>query len=374
MTQPPITQVLVLTIVLFALPVQSRAQATRPVDYAAQAHEVMADLQERFYLPESGLYAHSVNDRSADFMWGNGIMFSALVGAARHEPKTYLPIMSRFFTSLDGYWDAKCAVPGYEPAPTRGNGNDKYYDDNAWMVLTFIEAHELTGEAKYKRRALESLNSVLSGWDDAQGGGIWWHVAHKDDAKNTCVNAPAAVGCLNVAHYQAPADAKASRELARRIVDWTVKTLEADDGLFYDNIKVSTGTINTAKLTYNTALMIRAYIALYRATEDAAWLKKAVRAGKAADWFLGKETGAYRDELKWSHLMVEADLELYRLTQDEHYLARAGQNAAYQYSRWKAERPKDLIESASIARTLWLLADTQSDNGRVFWKQLDDRK
>ncbi len=82
-------------------------------------------------------------------MWGNGVMFSALVATARHDPAAYRTVMSRFFSSLDRYWDAKVKPLGYEPWPTKGNGNDKYYDDNEWMALTFLEAYELTGEVKY---------------------------------------------------------------------------------------------------------------------------------------------------------------------------------------------------------------------------------
>ncbi|MFO1489929.1 MAG: glycoside hydrolase family 76 protein [Kiritimatiellia bacterium] len=118
-------------------------------------------------------------------MWPNGVMFTALAAAARHEPETYRPVMERFFTALDGYRDAKAKVPGYEPSPVAGGTGDKYYDDNAWMVITLLEAHELTRDNRYRARAEQALRFVLSGWDDQAGGGIWWHEGHKDGAKNT---------------------------------------------------------------------------------------------------------------------------------------------------------------------------------------------
>ena len=65
----------------------------------------------------------------------------------------------------------KSKIPGYEPAPTRGNGNDKYYDDNAWLVITFLEAYETTRDPRYLTRADETLKFVLSGWDEKGGGG-----------------------------------------------------------------------------------------------------------------------------------------------------------------------------------------------------------
>src|SRR5206468_11033686 len=118
--------------------------------------------QSAFYLPKEGLYAHSLTQRQPEFMWGNGIMFSALLGAARHDPQTYSPLVTRFFKSMDRYWDTRVKIPGYEPLPTRGGGNDKYYDDNAWMVLACLEAYEMTHDRMYLERAQQTLNFVLS--------------------------------------------------------------------------------------------------------------------------------------------------------------------------------------------------------------------
>jgi hypothetical protein len=169
----------------------SRAATTQPVSFLDAANEVTTHIQKTYYHPDTGLYDHSTTKREPEAMWGNGVMFSALVGAARHDPQTYKPILSKFFDAMDAYWDAKAKIPGYEPWPTRGNGNDKYYDDNEWMVITFLEAYDLTKDKKYLNRADETLKFALSGWDEQMGGGIWWHEQHKSDSKNTCSNAPA---------------------------------------------------------------------------------------------------------------------------------------------------------------------------------------
>src|SRR5690606_36978618 len=109
---------------------------------------------------------------------------------------------------------------------TGGNGNDKYYDDNAWMVMMFLEAYEVSGDLRYLRRAKETLDFVLSGWDDEAGGGIWWHELHKDGTKNTCVNAPAAVGCLRMAKFSNAEDAERYTQRAMEIMEWTIDTLQ----------------------------------------------------------------------------------------------------------------------------------------------------
>jgi hypothetical protein len=364
----PVAALAVILTVLLPFPAAAQSPATSqtaPLDYPAAAREVMEHIHKTFYLPDQGLYAHSLKQRHPDYMWGNGVMFTALLGAARHEPKSYRPQLAMFFKAMDRYWDAKVKIPGYEPSPTRGGGNDKYYDDNAWMVIAYVEAFEMTQDRRYLQRAEQTLRFVLSGWDDERGGGIWWHEGHKAGSKNTCANAPAAVGCLVIAKHLPPAKATASVDTARKIVDWTTTTLQAKDGLFADSIHVETGKLNGAKLTYNTALMIRAYLGLYRATGEEEFLRQAQRSAKASDWFLSKQRPAYRDPVKWSHLLVEAELELYRETREDYLLQRALRDVEHRYRTWKHSPPESLIDNASIARVLWLAADAQAETNEA---------
>ena len=69
--------------------------------------------------------------------------------------------------------------------------------------------------------------------------------------------------------------------------------------------------------------------------------------------------------------MVEADLELHRATDEDYLLARAKKNVDAFYDRWKAQPPDDMISNAAIARVLWLIAETETDAGRAFWRQAD---
>ena len=139
--------------VLLLLSLARSTQAAEPSPYAKRAREVTEHIQKTFFDPQSGVYFKSVTVRKPDYVWLQSVMFSNLVAAARSEPATYGPLLQKYFTALDGYWDAKVKIPGYEPAPTRGNGNDKYYDDNAWLVITFLEAYETNRDPRYLTRA-----------------------------------------------------------------------------------------------------------------------------------------------------------------------------------------------------------------------------
>jgi hypothetical protein len=68
---------------------------------------------------------------------------------------------------------------------------------------------------------------------------------------------------------------------------------------------------------------------------------------------------------------VEADLALYRTTKEPYLLERARRNADAYYEAWKKDGPVDLISAASVARVLWLMADTETVSGRNFWRQED---
>src|ERR1019366_6382670 len=138
---------------------------TEPNPYAAHAHEVTEHIQKTFFDSQSGVYFKSLTIRKPDYIWLQSVMFSNLVAASRSDPATYGPRLQKYFKALDGYWDAKVKIHGYEAAPTRGNGNDKYYDDNAWLVITFLEAYETNHDPRYLTRADETLQFVLSGWD-----------------------------------------------------------------------------------------------------------------------------------------------------------------------------------------------------------------
>ncbi|MGB7157821.1 MAG: glycoside hydrolase family 76 protein [Tepidisphaeraceae bacterium] len=367
------TLLLGVLLVMGLWPADLRAQpaattTTQPSSFLAAAREVTASIQRNYWDPKTGLYAGSTEDRNPDHMWGNGVMCSTLVAAARYEPRTYRVVLNRFFLAMDRYWDAKAKVPGYEPSPTSGNGRDKYYDDNAWMVLTFLEAYDLTRDARYLNRAEATLAFALSGWDDTLGGGIWWHEQHKAGTKNTCANAPTAVACLRLASYR---DRATNLAWARKIVAWTNENLQDTDGRFFDNVHAQSGKVDPVKLTYNTALMLRANLALHRATGEQRFLDEAVRIGARCDAFLRKDGKAYRDPARFAHLLVEADLELHRATGDPRALQRARGNGEAAYAKWRQDPPKELIGQASIARMLWLLADQETDTGRTFWERVD---
>ena len=355
----------------------ARAAAASELDRAA---EVQQSIQKRFWDSRRLMYVTRAGHKDPAEMWAAGVTFSALDAASRHFPSLYRQVLSDYFHSLDRYWDRKQPQGGYEPLPTDGDQHDKYYDDNAWMAITFAEAYEMTGNTAVLARARQTTDFVLSGWDDALGGGIWWHERHNGDGKNTCVNAPGAVACLMLARCLPDAAAAAHyRKTAADIVAWTRLHLQNPDGRYADNIKVSTGRVERFSLTYNTALMIRANLMLARQSSDAAaraaYQAEAEREAHAADAYVDAKTGAYHEIVKFSHLLVEADLAVARSTADAalaaHLRKIAHATVDVDYTAWKAKPSEHLIDVASVARELWLVVESDSTAGQEFWRKMD---
>ena len=311
-----------------------------------------------------------------DFMWGNGVAFSALVGGARLDPGTYRPLLEAFFNGMEVYWDKDAPIPGYDAYFASPTGDDKYYDDNAWMALTFAEAYALTGQPRYLDRAAAVMRFVLSGWDERLGGGIYWHQSKKH--KNTCANGPAATAALALAEH---GSRRYWVDWARRIVDWTTRTLQAPNDLFWDSIHLD-GKVDKTQWTYNTALMLRANLGQFHFTKERAHLEEAKRLARASERaFVNPQTGAFRDDAMFSHLLVEAFLALYRTTGETYLLERARANADFIWkhvrdsdggfrTKWtiapdRKEERKTLIANASVARLFWLLAAVPEQEARV---------
>jgi rhamnogalacturonyl hydrolase YesR len=305
-----------------------------------------------------------------DFMWANGVQFSALAAAARAEPARYRPLLERFFRALDRYWDADAPIPGYDAYFASPDHDDKYYDDNAWMVLTFIEAYETTRDRRYLKRAEETMRFVLSGWDDLLGGGIYWRQDRK--SKNTCSNGPSAAALLALARH---GERKERVRWARRIVAWTNERLQAPDGAFWDNCDLE-GKIERTKWTYNTALMLRSNLGLYRLTRETSFLREAERLADASvREFVHRETGAFRDDALFSHLLVEAFTDLYRETRAPALLEHARRNAEFlirelrapdggYWTKWRRlperrEPRRTLMANAASARLLFLVDEAE---------------
>jgi hypothetical protein len=364
-----------IALILMISPISKAAplSVSDPATDELRAQEVMQTLQQRFWVSSKQYYTDKAGQTGLASMWSDGVALSALNAAIRHDREDYAPLFPRFVQAMERDWDFKQKLPGYEPFPANGDGHDKYFDDNEWIAIALLENYAMNGRQPVLQRSDQIVNFFLSGWDDTLGGGIWWHERHHGNCKNTCSNAPAAVACLRLAQYVPQHEAAQKRDMAKRIVEWTVSNLEGDNKLFSDNISAADGKVQKVQLTYNSALMIRAELGLYRATGDVQYLTAAKEISAAADRFVNRNTGGYRDDIRFSHLQVEADFAMARADGDPHPLQRARAAVNADFAAWQKHPSNDLIAVAALARELWLLNESHTDAGRTFWRRVDGR-
>jgi uncharacterized protein YyaL (SSP411 family) len=357
----------------FLFPVHSSAQEMADSNVVALerqwGEEVLAQIDTDFWLPDRQLYADKATLEDGDpsrrqpaFMWGCGVQLSALAEAAKANPQAHSARLCAYADALQVYWQND-NLGGYDCLPCP-KPPDRYYDDNAWIVLALAKTFEVTGQAKYLQRAEDTMKFVLSGEDDKLGGGLYWRERSRE-TKNTCSNAPATVGALRL--YRLTGELT-YLDTANRLYTWTQSHLQDTDGLYWDSISV-TGKIAKQKFSYNTALMIRAACLFYEVTHDENYLNEARRMGNAAlDKWVGPD-GSVHDSGCFAHLLLGSFLALNNDDSDPKWLDAADRIVHFVHEqlrdpngrypgRWDSppSAPLEkfgLLQEASVANAYW---------------------
>lgn len=329
-----------------------------PQDLSKRGIETLELIQSEFRLKGSASYVEAIGPKTKKeilFNWGVGVLMSAMNSAARVDPK-WRDELRTFVESTRSYWNPAKPVAGYDVWPMPKPA-DRYYDDNAWMVLALVEASEILAEPKFLGYAKDALTFVLSGEDERLGGGIYWREKEKT-SKNTCSNGPSAAACLAV--YEKTKDPKLLSK-AIELYEWTKKNLQDPTDLLFWDSKNLAGKVDKTKWSYNTALMIRTAAELGRLTGKEQYSKEAsdMAAASEAKWLIN---GRFADEGKFAHLLLESWLfvpdqgRLNRAESAMSWLAQNGKSTQGFYgSRFdKPWNPKQteltLIDQASAAR------------------------
>lgn len=276
------------------------ALSTVILNSSIDAASVSRKIDAAFYNAETGYYREESTTKDKAFNWTLGVVLSSQNAMAKLD-KANIPKLVSTLEKADTYWNPKGPVAGFDVLPGSPPPNDRYYDDNAWMVMSLVESYEITKDSRWLDRAKQALTFVLSGEDAKLGGGIYWREKEKA-SKNTCSNGPSAAACMAVYAVDAKPELL---EKAKSIYQWTKKNLQDPaDGLYWDNLSLG-GKVEKTKWTYNSALMLRSAKALFAVTKDAAYKSDADLLEKAcvARWV--KADGSIDDEMPFAHLLFE---------------------------------------------------------------------
>jgi hypothetical protein len=333
--------------------------------FLAQAEDLTAHIQKAFWTGHGyAAYIDEKGNRAKEtaFAWDMSEELSSLAASLMVDQANYQPLFDQTQKALDGYGSVFQGVYGYAVLPHQ-HKPDRYYDDNAWIALAQLDAYDATHESRYLELAKRTYNFVVSGHSRDLGGGIFWRETGKT-SKNACINAPA----MDLA-ARLILDTKQAVYLdtAKDLHSWIGCLIDPKDSLLYDSIDLK-GRIGRTKWTYNSALMIRGDIALYKATGDAGYLSEAKKIAQSAfqRWVDGA-SGAIKDEGPFAHHLADAFLDLASLDDSRDWSAVGrtairvaasfkGSQALYGL-RWDRLQVRDgrylLLYQGSMARALW---------------------
>ena len=287
-----------------------------------------------------------------------------------NNPKVRKHIDQKILPGLEQYFDTREPV-GYASYVKFAPQSDRFYDDNIWLGIDFLDLYLHTKHKSYLDKAEEIWNFVESGMDDKLGGGIYW-MEQKKESKNTCSNAPAVVYLMKL--YEAT-NSMVYLDKAKQLYQWTKSNLQdPQDKVYWDNIKLN-GNIGKAKYPYNTGQMIQAGVLLFNHTKDKKYLNDAKEsaAGGYAFFFdtnspIEGNNGTFptlkRSDNWFIAVMLRGYIELYKVDKNKTYIDayRANLNKAWTNMRdknglfgknWhgnqKASNKKWLLDQFAIA-------------------------
>ncbi len=222
---------------------QQGSTATLHPDYMKEATAGIEVLQS-WYAADTGLY-------KTTGWWNSANAITVLVDYTRvSQNREYETVWSNTLRQ----------------AQTRYSGFlNRYYDDEGWWALAWIDTYDVTHEQRYLSMATFIFDDMAKGWDDTCGGGIWWS---KD---RTYKNAIANELFLSVAaHLAARSSDPEQREL---YAGWATKEWRwfANSGMINADHLVNDGLVtstckNNRKTTwsYNQGVIIGALVELNR--------------------------------------------------------------------------------------------------------------
>lgn len=159
---------------------------------------------------------------------------------------------------------------------------NRFYDDEGWWALAWIDVYDLTGNEQYLSAARSIFTDMTGGWSTACSGGIWWSKDRK--YKNAIANEL----FLSVAAHLATR-VKSRRDRAEYLA-WATREWQwfsrsgmiNADHLVNDGLDDKCANNHQTTWTYNQGVIIGALAELYRANHDATILSEARTIAEAA--------------------------------------------------------------------------------------------
>lgn len=233
--------------------------------------------------------------------------------------------------AIEQYYSAKPPFPAYQDYVTNERLSSRFYDDNQWVAIAYLDAYNRKHQKKYLEKSEMICRFMLGGLDTAAGGGFYWKEGDKQ-TKNTCSNGPGILVLLQL--YQITHKA-AYLSTAQQVYAWTNKNLQAPEGIYYDNIKLPSLKIGKATYTYNTGTMLQANVLFYQITKDKKYLTEAQRIAAAGRDHFFRDGRLPNGNYWFNAVMLRGYVALYKIDKNKAWIDFYQQDAD---AIWNTER------------------------------------
>ncbi len=332
-------------LLLLALFFRDAAKAQLP-DYQSRIKYLYADINSKLKDQQKGLYYEttdsSKNENPHSWLWPLCALIQGTNEMETLEPgkKYMLPVEQ----AIDQYYSDKPPFPAYQDYVRKERASSRFYDDNQWVAIAYLDAYNRKHQQKYLDVSKMIYRFILGGTDTVAQGGTYWKEGDKT-TKNTCSNGPGILVALQL--YKITRQ-KQYLDTALALYRWTNKYLQAPEGLYYDNINVSTLKVAKAFYTYNTGTMLQSNVLLYEVTKDKKYLSEAQRIAKAGKAYFFKN-GRLPGEYWFNAVMLRGYEELFRVDKNQEWVNFYQQDAD---EIWKNERDSNNLLGKKLEKRL----------------------
>ena len=147
---------------------------------------------------------------------------------------------------------------------------NKFFDDNAWWALAWMDAYDLTGHTRYLEAARVIFDNFVTAWDDTCGGGVWWNTDRK--YKNAITNELFLAVAARL-HQRVPGNDRYLDWAQREWAWFAASGMVNDEGLVNDGLTADCRNNGQPTYTYNQGVVLGGLAALYEITGDEGYLR-----------------------------------------------------------------------------------------------------
>jgi uncharacterized protein YyaL (SSP411 family) len=201
----------------------------------------------------------------------------------------------------------------YSPSAHPFPGMGRFYDDNAWIGLDFMQAYQQTGNPDYLAHAQDLFKFIEQGLH--KDGGLYWVEHEKRMSRNTCSNGPAIEYALRL--YMATKDEKYLK-IAQNMEQFMNAQLRSPEGLYWDNLG-DDGSLSKDIYAYNQGTPIGADVLMYRVTQDPKYLERARQTADAALKYFGEGDRLWKQAPCFNAIFFRNLLALDQVAPDPRY-------------------------------------------------------